>query len=343
MKKFLMILMILVLTLSVVACGSKESTAPAKNEGGEQTSTPAAYPEKPVRIVAPSGAGGGWDTTARLTAKVLGETGLVTVGLPVENIEGGSGRVFIEGYMKDNIGDPYTIFVNSPPLILNSLNGFQYSYKDVTPISQLISEFATYAVAADSKYQSLDDVAKAIQADPSSVKIAGGSSPGGMDHLAFMLFAKEAGVDIKKINYVPFQGGGEAITALLGGNVDVVSTGVSETLGQVEAGKVKLLAITGPNRLEGALADVPTVKEAGFNVSFEIWRGFFGPKNMPEEAKKFWETKLAEMVKTPEWKDVLTKQKWVSAYRNSDEFTSFLDEQTELIKGLLDELGILEK
>lgn len=334
MKKWFSLLLVLSLVVVLAACGTKKEEAAPSG---------ANYPEKPVRIVAPSGAGGGWDTTARMASKVLGETGLVSVGLPVENIEGGSGRVFLEGYMKDNVGDPYTIFVNSPPLVMNALTGFKYSYKDVTPIAQLISEYATYAVAADSKYQTLEQVLEAIKADPSSVKVAGGSSPGSMDHLAFLIAAKQAGVDVTKITYVPFQGGGEALTALLGGNVDIVSTGLSETLGQVEAGAVKLLVVTGPKRLEGQLADVPTLKDAGIDASFEIWRGFFGAKDMPEDARKFWEAKFAEMVETPEWKQVLENQKWTSSYRNSEEFTQFLAEQTEQIEGLLQELGLINK
>lgn len=349
MKKYVSIVLALFMSISLAACGQNSGSGESSqgSSAGQAGQQPAAadnpnYPDKPVRIVAPSGAGGGWDTTARLTAKVLGETSLVKVGLPVENIEGGSGKVFLESYMKNNVGDPYTIFVNSPPIIVNSLQGFKYSYKDVTPLAGLITEYAGYVVNADSPYKTLDDVIQALKKDPSSVKVAGGSAPGGMDHLSFMITAKKAGIDITKINYVPFQGGGEALTSLLGKNVDLVSTGLSETLGQLEAGKVRILAVTGPARLDGVLKDIPTVKEQGYDATFEIWRGMFGPKDMPEYAKKYWEDRFAQMVDTPEWRKLLEQQKWTGAYRNSDEFEVFLEEQTQMIGGLLKELGIVK-
>ncbi|WP_126429050.1 tripartite tricarboxylate transporter substrate binding protein [Brevibacillus marinus] len=349
MKKYVSLILTLCISLALAACGQSGSSGENTQTAGGGQAAPQQtaeenpnYPDKPVRIVAPTGAGGGWDTTARLTAKALGETGLVTVGLPVENIEGGSGKVFLESFMKNNVGDPYTIFVNSPPIIVNSLQGFKYSYKDVTPIAGLITEYAGFVVKADSPYQTLDDVIQALKKDPSSVKLAGGSAPGGMDHLSFMLTAKQAGIDITKINYVPFQGGGEALTALLGNNVDLVSTGLSEALGQMEAGKVRILATTGPNRLDGVLKDIPTVKELGYDATFEIWRGMFGAKDMPEYARKYWEDRFAKLVETPQWKEILEQQKWISAYRNSADFEAFLDEQTQIIGGLLKDLGIIQ-
>lgn len=336
-KKIAFTSLVMATVVLTAACGNQPASS---QPTGQSNST---YPDKAVKIVAPSGAGGGWDTTARMASKVLGETKIVTVGLPVENIEGGSGKVFLEKFMKDNVGDSQTIFVNSPPMILNTSQGFKYSYKDVTPIAQVINEFAAFAVTTDSKYKTLQDVMDALKKDPASVKVSGGSTPGGMDHLAFMAAAKKAGVDITKINYVPFQGGGQAMTALLGKNVDLVSTGVSETLGQFEAGKVRLLATTGPQRLDGNLKDVPTVKEAGYDATFEIWRGFFGAKNMPADAKKYWEDAFAKMVKTPEWQEVLKKNKWTDAYRNSTDFTKFLEDQTKLLDGLMSDLGLAKK
>lgn len=330
-KTGLIALIGLMLILLVTACGQQPTKQTQANEGAD-------YPNKPVKIVAPSGTGGGWDTTARLMSKVMGETKLITVGLPVENVEGGSGKVFLEGFLKNNVGDPYTIFVNSPPMLINTAQGFKYSYKDVTPIAGIISEYDSFVVPVNSKYKTLKEVMDALKQNPASVKIGGGSAPGGMDHLAFMAAAKKAGIEITKINYVPFQGGGQVMTALLGNNIDLASTGISEIQGQMQAGKVRMLAVTASQRIEGL--DVPTVKEAGYDATFDIWRGFFGAKDMPAYAKKYWEDNLAKMVKTPEWQQVVKNQKWTSSYRNSEEFTKFLGDQTQVIANLMKELGL---
>lgn len=307
--------------------------------GCGKNDTKAKYPEEAIEFIAPANPGGGWDTTARAVAKILEEQKLVSKAVPVVNKPGGSGAVGL-AYLVGKKGSGYTIMVTSPPIIINGLSGkSQYTYKDTTPIARLITDYNVFVVKADSPYKTLGELLDTLKQKPSSIKIGGGSAPGGMDHIAFANVAKAAGVDIKQLSYVSFQGGGEAITSLLGGHLDVISTGVGETIAQLEAGTVRILGVTSENRLGGPMAHVPTVKEQGIDVTYQIWRGILGTPDMPPEAVKYLQNALAQMVKTQAWKDTLAKYQWNDAF-DHENFGKFLDQENEVYKGILQELGL---
>lgn len=302
----------------------------------------AKYPDKPIEFIAPSGAGGGWDATARAAAKVLNDQKIITQPITVQNKAGGGGATGL-AYLIEKKGDPYTINVYSPPLLLIALNGqTKQSYKETTPIAQIMTDYAVFAVKADSKYQTIKEVMEAAKKDPKSVKVGGGSAPGSMDHLAFLKPAKVAGVDIKNVTYVPFQGGGEAMTALLGGSIDVMSTGIGEAAEQARAGKIRILGVTAPKRVD-AIKDVPTLKESGIDAEFAIWRGFFGPPNMPEDARKVMEESFKKMVESAAWKEIAAKNGWLIDYKNAADFQKFLDAENKGFETMLQELGLLKK
>jgi putative tricarboxylic transport membrane protein len=227
-------------------------------------------------------------------------------------------------------------------LIINDINGtFEgKSYKDLTPLAKLITDYQIIVVKADSPYQTLEDLLTAIRADPHAIKFAGVSSPGSMDHVAFAKIAQAAGVDPKELEYIAFAGGGEATTALLGDNVTFLSTGIGESVAQLEAGTIRALAITATERLTSdLLKDVPTVKELGYDVTYEIWRGVFGPADMSPEAKAYWEEAIKKMVESATWKAQLEKLNWQDAYAGSEEFTAFLAQETESYTTMLTGLG----
>lgn len=180
----------------------------------------------------------------------------------------------------------------------------------------------------------------AIKADPTAVTLAGGSAPGSMDHLVGVLPAFEYGIDPSKVKYVSYDGGGEAVAALLGGNADVIATDASTIATYVKSGDVRVLAVSSSERLSGELSEVPTFKEEGLDTEFTIWRGIFGPKDMSDEAYDYWSEKLAEMAKKDEWKAELEKNGWASEYRNGEDFTKYLEDQDKLIIELLTALGM---
>lgn len=331
LKKWLSVSLAGVLAVGLAACSS-ENASQTDAEASE------AYPERGMTIVAPSGAGGGWDLTARSIAKTMNGTKLIEEPITVENKPGGGGAVFMAEFATKEASNDYMLMVKSPPILINNNKAegnSPYGYKDTKPLAQLTRDYGAIVVQADSEYQSLTDVLEATKADPTSVTYAGGSAPGSMDHLVGILPAFEYGIDPKAVKYVSYDGGGEAVAALLGDNADVIATDASTIAEYVKSGDVRVLAVSSPERLDGELSEVPTFKEEGLDAEFTIWRGIFGPKNMSEGAFNYWSEKLAEMVETEEWQQELEQNGWQSEYKNGDDFAAFLAEQEQVIVELL--------
>lgn len=298
------------------------------------------YPSKPFEFIAPAGPGGGWDTTIRMVARVLQEEKLVPVPMPVINKPGGGGGVAL-AYLQQRKGDPYTVAVYSPPLLLINLTGqTKLSFKDTTPIARLISDYGAFAVPKNSPYQSISEVMEALKKDPKSVKVGGTSSPGSMDHVQFLIAAKAAGItDLDKIVYIAFQEG-QQLAALLGGHIDLLSTGLAETQGPMMTGDIKVLAISRPEPYdEGPFANVPTLRQGGVDAEFINWRGLFGPPEMPNYAVKYLEEKLAQLEKTQLWDEICNTNGWDKSFLPAEEFKAFLTKTNEEYKEVLKAIG----
>lgn len=329
------------LALSLVACSS--SSTGSSKEADNNSKEAAAYPEKPITVTAPSGAGGGLDTTARALSKVLLETELSKTIITVENKPGGGQAVGLADFVSQNPADPYRLYLPSVPLLINNLKregNSPYSFKDLTPLAQLTKDYGAIVVPADSKYKDLKSLFADLKKDPDSLTLAGGSAPGSQDHLVAMLPAVKAGVDATKIKFISYDGGGEAMTALIGGNADVLATDISGTGEYLKSKKVRVLGVSSPERLKGTYADIPTYKEEGIDAEFTIWRGLFGPKDMPDYAVDYWNKTLSEMSRTPEWQQVLESNGWEDGYKNSEDFAAFLEEQEKLVKEILTSLNM---
>ncbi|AIC96168.1 tripartite tricarboxylate transporter substrate binding protein [Shouchella lehensis] len=295
-------------------------------------------PDRSIEFIAPAAAGGGWDTTARMLSKTIDENDLANQSFGVVNKPGGGGAVAWAYIHKRN--DPHNIFIGSPPLHFVELAGqSQYGYKDFTPIANLIADYGAFAVRDDAKWDTLDELFADMREDPSQVTTIGVSSPGSMDHMQFILFAQAAGVDITKIRYVSDQDGG-AMTSVLNGSVDVISTGVSEAAEQARAGKMKILGITAPERLEGDyLSTLPTGIEQGIDAEFVVWRGVFGPPDMTDEQLAYYEDVFEQASLSDSFAEVREAYGWDELYMGHEAFTEFLDEQSVDLQAALDELG----
>ena len=211
----------------------------------------------------------------------------------------------------------------------------------MTPLAGLTQDFGNLAVRVDSPINDVKELMDKFKADPTKISIAGGSSPGSMDHLIALLPLYKSGVDITKVKYLPFDGGGKAIVALLGGEADVIATDASGITEMAKAGKVRVLGISSAERLKtDALAQIPTFKESGIDAEFLIWRGVFGPKDMSANAQKFWQNALKELSTKPEWQAELAKQGWVGDYKDAEQFKAYLGQQEATIKELLTTLGL---
>jgi putative tricarboxylic transport membrane protein len=338
-----------VLAAALAACGSsnsknnESSPAASGSPAGSSQAASGYKPEKPITIVAPSGAGGGWDKTARSVAKVLGETKLIDQPITVENKPGGGGAVFLAAYVNEDAKNDYKLFVSSPPILVNNLKkegNSPFGYKDTTPLAGLSEDYGAIAVPADSKYTDLKSLLDDLKADPKKITIAGGSAPGSMDHIIAILPAFKYGIDPKQVKYLSYDGGGEALTALLGGSAQAIGTDISSLGEYLKAGKIKVLAVSSPERLSGDFKDIPTMKEQGVDAEFLIWRGIFGPKEMSAEAKAYWEAKLKEMSESDTWKTELAANSWTGSYKNSADFQTYLAQQETLIKDTLTALGM---
>lgn len=351
-KNIFLVIMLLAIAAVLAACNSddgKEAEAPADTGGGSgvtETSGPAEgadsdwKPTKPIEFIAPAGAGGGWDTTARASSKVLEEEKLVDQRFAVVNKPGGGGAIGW-AYIDSKNTDDHLLFTTSPPIMFVPLNNqSDLGHQDFTPIAALTADYGAFLVKADSPFNTMNDLVEAMKADPTAISIVGASAPGSMDHMQFVKAVHAAGVDAKTVKYVSSQDGA-GMTMLLGGQVDVYSTDVGEAVEQYRAGNVKVLAVTAEERMDGeVVSEFPTLIEQGIDDSFVVWRGVMGPKNMSKEAAAFYENALKEMSETEAWKVELDRYGWVPNWMGSEEFSAFLDEQYEAIRSLMEDMGL---
>ncbi len=209
---------------------------------------------------------------------------------------------------------------------------------DTTPIARLTEEPDIVVVAEDSPYRTIADLLAAWKKDPARVPVGGGSSPGGPDHLAPMLMARAAGIAPKTVNYVPFDGGGELLASILGNKVGFGVSGLGEYRDQIEAGELRLLAVTGPKRVPGL--DAPTLREAGLDTEFTNWRGIVAPPGLSDTERDKLTGLVRELHGTKEWKESMRKNGWDDALLVGEPFGDFLDEQDRRVATVLKELGL---
>ena len=293
-----------------------------------------------IHFLIPGGAGGGWDGTARGTGEALTESGLVG-SASYENMSGGGGGKAI-GYLIENAdSNQGTLMVNSTPIVIRSLTGvFPQSFRDLTLIAGTIGDYAAIVVGKDSPINNMDDLLAAYDADPGATAIGGGSVPGGMDHLVAAMTMEAAGRDALGVKYIPYDAGGKAMAALLSGEIAALSTGFSEAVDLANAGEVKIIGVTAPERVDAA-PDAMTMKEQGIDTEFVNWRGFFGAPGLPDDKVAMYQDALTKMYETDEWEEVRARNGWVNIHNNGDDFRAFLENQEKVIGDLMKKLGFL--
>lgn len=343
--KVLSIVMVLMLALGLVGCAQPAATpAPAA------PAAPAAkeFDQKPLTIIAPAGAGGGLDMASRTVAKIFNNDGIYTAAISVENKPGGgqvTGTVeFATKYSKDD----YSLLLVSTPFILNHIKADGNSPigpEEVYPLAELQSDFGILAVRADSPYNTLAELFDAIKADPTKVQFCGGGAPGTWDHTQSMMVSNAAGVDITTLKYNTYDGGGEALTALLGGHADVLTSDVSSIKQYLKAGEVKVLGISSAERLaeDEVMKDVPTYTEQGYAVVTANWRGLFMGKDASPEAKAFWEEAIGKLSQTEAWNTELANQGVQNTYKNAADFMASLQAEEAMYREVYAVLGLPTK
>jgi putative tricarboxylic transport membrane protein len=299
-------------------------------------------PTNQVEIVIPNSPGGGNDAVGRLLQKLLQDRRLISTAAIVVNKPAGGGSATLS-YLGQKLNDPHFMAVVSITQQLNYITGTQAQrYRDFTPLATMIGDFIGFAVRADSPITSGKELLERLKKDPSALS-AGITAIGGNNHIAYVLAARSAGIDTRKLKTPVFQSSGDSVSALLGGHIDLHIGSVGPLAKQLEAGKVRILAITSEQRLAGPLASIPTWKEQGIAGTFNTWRGLWGPKGMSAEQVAFWDDVLERISRDAQWKENLAQNLWESDYRNSRDTLRYLDALHVELRDVLKELGLARK
>jgi putative tricarboxylic transport membrane protein len=289
-----------------------------------------------LRLMAPAAPGGGWDQTSRVMEKAVESAGR---GRRVEvfNVPGAGGTIGLAQLARAR-GDERLMMVMGLVMVgAIEQNRSKVTLAQVTPIAKLTEEYEVVVVPADSPFRTLGDMVDAWKADPARVSVAGGSA-GGTDQILAGLMAQAGGADPKKVNYIAHSGGGEALSALLGGKVSAGISGVGEFAEHIRSGKLRALAVSSPRRLPDLNA--PTIKESGLNVELSNWRGIVAPPGLAEADRKAHIDLLTTMHGSPAWKDALTKNGWTDAFQTGPAFGGFLASEQTRVRGIMTRMGI---
>jgi putative tricarboxylic transport membrane protein len=269
-----------------------------------------------------------------ILAKTTGQT------VQVYNVAGAGGTVGLAQFVSEAKGDPHELMVGGLVMVgAIQTNKSPVNLTQVTPLALLTAEAEAIAVPTDSKYENLQQLIDDFKADPTAISWGGGSA-GGTDHILVGLIAKEVGVDPAQINYIAHSGGGEATAAILSGAVSAGVSGVSEFIDQVEAGEMRILAVSSEERVEGV--DAPTIKEAGVDVALINWRAVFGPPDLTPEERDAVVAEIQEMHDSEEWQQALEANGWTDFFKAGDEFETFLNDEVTRIEGVLKDIGLVQ-
>ena len=292
----------------------------------------------------PNSPGGGYDQTGRAAVGVMEAEDVTGGTFEVTNILGAGGSVALSRLMGQE-GDEHLLMTVGLGVVGSSYSFAQeFSLSDATPIAQLIEDQEAVLVPADSPFRTIDDFVEAWRADPGGIVVGGGSSPGGPDHLFPMQLAAALGIEPSRVQerYVPYDGGGPLTSALLGEKIDVGFSGLGEFEGQIEAGELRALAVSGEERLNGdVLGTVPTLVESGIDLVFTNWRGLVAPPGISDERQAELIAYVEEMHASEEWQEALARNGWIDAFITGDDFGEFLQEQDARVAQTLEEVGLL--
>jgi putative tricarboxylic transport membrane protein len=291
-----------------------------------------------VKMMIPANPGGGWDTTGRALGKALTD-GKLADTVTFDNKGGAAGALGLAQFVNGSKGDPNAMMIMGAVMLGGIITGKPpVNLSQATPIARITSEYNVFVLPASSPLKTMKDVIEQLKKDPGSVKWGGGSR-GSTEHIAAAMIAREVGVDAAKINYVPFRGGGEAVAAILGGNVTVGGSGFSEFQQYIESGKMRAIAVTSPQRIKGLNA--PTLKELGINVEIGNWRGVYAPPGITAEQRKALTEMVVKASKSKSWAESLDKNAWTPALLAGPEFDEFVDREFATLRAIMVKSGMI--
>jgi putative tricarboxylic transport membrane protein len=323
------------LALAVAGCGNK-----ADDGGGGGGGAAANWPTRDLRLMAPADPGGGWDGTARAMSQAITQAKVIDKGVEVYNVPGAGGTIGLSQLTSKQSGKSNQLMVMGLVMLgAIETNKASVGLDQVTPVATLTEEAEAIVVPAKSKYKTLDDLMADLKADPASVAWAGGSA-GGTDQLLVGLLAKAVGADPAKTKYVAHSGGGEAMTAILSGSVDAGVSGVSEFADQVEAGKMRILAVSGETPVEVGGTTAKPIKDQGADVVLTNWRGIVAPPGLSDEDRQNVVDFVQKLRATPAWQASLKRFGWTGLDKSGDEFATFLKSEQQRVQQLVTDLEL---
>jgi putative tricarboxylic transport membrane protein len=299
-------------------------------------------PTKPVELVVGSAPGGAPDVMARLVQNIFQSGGLVPSSTVVN--KPGGGNTIGWAYLNQHAGDGHYVATYSPTVIGNKIMGTsQLGYTDFTPLNILAREYVVFAVKPDSPITSMKELTARLKKDPQSVSFAFATARGNHNHIVLSMYLKSMGIEPKLAKAVVYPGGGPALTAMLGGHVDVYVASPRSMLPLQKEGRAKILGISAPQRQPGALAELVTMKEQGYDAVFFTWRGFMGPKGLKPPEIAYWDAVFEKLAKSEEWRKDTEQQFWNADYLLSAETKKHLDRENQLLTGILTDLGLAKQ
>jgi tripartite-type tricarboxylate transporter receptor subunit TctC len=296
-----------------------------------------AWPNKPIQMVVPFPPGGVADISARPSAHVL--TRLLKQSVLVVNKPGAGGSVGAAQAARA-APDGYTILMALSSIsvlpVADRIQGRPPAYElnQFAPVALISADPTVLVVRADGPYKTLKDLVDAAKAKPGTINY-GSSGVYGTLHVAMEIFAGAAGI---QMFHIPYQGGGPAVAALLGGQIEALASGPSAAIGQIKGGKMRALAVWGDKRL-ASMPDVPSMKELGYDATFYIWSGLFAPAATPAPILEALRASVKKMVEDPEFKEAMAKVETPIAYLDAPEFKTFVDRDAARLATAVERIG----
>ena len=297
-------------------------------------------PQKNIELVVPVAPGGTNDKLARAIERTLVGAKLVATSVTVVHRAGGGNQIAY-AYVGQHAGDPHYLLMGTSTLITAHATGAsKISYGDFSPIASIFNDFVVLTVNPASPLRTGKDVVAKMKNEPRSMSLGFSGSAGNHHHIIAGLFMKAIGANPRDLKTVLFKGSSEAVTAILGGHLDLVSTGAGNAAHHMEAGKLRILAVSSGQRLSGAMASVPTWKEQGVDLVYGSWRSIVGPKGLRPEQVTFWEGALRKVVDSADWKAELERNYWGDFFMTGAELRATIDREYKAMKAVLVELGL---
>ncbi len=297
-----------------------------------------------AECIAPANPGGGWDFTCRQIGKILYDIGQVDQPVQVTNLAGAGGGLAFSTVVNERNDDAELIVAASSAtttrLAQNAYGGA--TADQVRFVGAIGADPGVIVVAADSPYMTLKDLIDAIKADPASVAFAGGSAVGGFDHMKpLQILLADGFTDITAIKYIGVDGGADAITQTIGGFTQAMTGDMSEIVGFVKSGEVRILAVMSDERVPG-FEDIPTAKEQGYDVTAVNWRGLYVPGGISDADFQKWADRLQAVADSEEWKQAMAENGLAPFTKVGGDFQMWVDGVIVETQDLSRQLGVIQ-